>query len=300
VDIIDARAIREIVRGIYRAILRRDPDAGGAQRYERLIESKGITRALPDIISAFIKSSEYSRLQSDVLLRNYALESFSQHSVQLIDGRPVDHIASLGTHCLAGNILKSAGLKKYSLPFDWIFSSPQMLIDTLADDFAVLLDRQYYRSTTAQLGRPSAEHSRCLADYGLFVFNHRDPTREEDYQYLQRCVERFRRLLGSRETKLFVVIARPHHDLEAAFPRLVEALERRTGRFALLAVQLSGPQLEPAAGVVTRLGQIGANELYRFRPSSDEGVLAHFPDLLDEYMLLRLFYRFKISLKDEM
>ncbi|WP_317453914.1 DUF1796 family putative cysteine peptidase [Klebsiella quasipneumoniae] len=58
----------------------------------------------------------------------------------------VKHIVSLGSHCLTSWTLKKFNLKKISLPFDWIFSCPAMVIDCLRDDFQTFLDKNEYSS----------------------------------------------------------------------------------------------------------------------------------------------------------
>ncbi|WP_083764785.1 DUF1796 family putative cysteine peptidase [Sodalis glossinidius] len=42
-----------------------------------------------------------------------------------INGLPISHVVSLGSHCLAASILKKYGLKKASFPFDWFFLVPK-------------------------------------------------------------------------------------------------------------------------------------------------------------------------------
>uniref|UniRef100_A0A1A9Z2J1 Uncharacterized protein n=1 Tax=Glossina pallidipes TaxID=7398 RepID=A0A1A9Z2J1_GLOPL len=121
---------------------------------------------------------------------------------RLINGKKVNHIASLGNHCLCSATLKDHGLKKYSLPFDWIFTHPGIVLDCLNDNFSLFLDKKHYHSLTNERHdrdyEPGASHLYFESKYGTInTFNHRDVTQSEDYNYIVRAVERFRKLLTS-------------------------------------------------------------------------------------------------------
>ena len=116
----------------------------------------------------------------------------------------VNHI-SLGSHCHTAQILKRTGLRTWSGPFDWIFSSPGMVRDCLADDFAGLLDRAQYESTSPD-ARPaphewSCRHRLYAERHAIpYVFNHHDPaTSEADYRFLREGVRRLRTALARKD-----------------------------------------------------------------------------------------------------
>ena len=110
---------------------------------------------------------------------------------------PVNHI-SLGTHCHMAQVLKTEGLRTWSGPFDWIFSTPGMVRDCLVDDYAALL-RRADLETIPIPERPDPSLGRCRhrvfrERYGLpCVFNHHDPASSDaDYAFLEAGVRRFR------------------------------------------------------------------------------------------------------------
>lgn len=113
----------------------------------------------------------------------------------------VNHV-SLGCHCHMAQVLKTLGLRTWSGPFDWIFTTPGMVRDCLADDFAALLDRDQLESVPLDerpepgLGR--GRHRLYRERHDLpFVFNHHDPaTDEADYAFLSEGVRRLRAALG--------------------------------------------------------------------------------------------------------
>lgn len=296
-EIIRRIRARRLVRDLYRAILGREPDPDGMQTYESLIRRIGAERAVRKMLKAFRASAEYQG-RTGALAVSHIDSEMAARGTELVDGGPVAHLASLGSFCLPGNIMRSHGLRRYSLPFDWIFSSPQMLIDCLTDDFAAFLDRRYYRSISESRWNAGAEHELYLERYGIpAVFAHRDPTREEDYLYLTRCVDRFRQLLRNRDPKLFLIMGRPNHDLANGFPTVLETLSRITTRFVLLGIDVLDPTGDGQCAL-SRAAQIGSHSLYRYLPSSYHAEGAYFPDRVDDWNVLRLLYRYRMALKE--
>ncbi len=296
-EIIRRIRIRRLIRDLYRAVLGRDPDPGGSQTYESLIRRIGAERAVPRMLQAFQSSVEYDSRTSALAVR-YVNSVMAARGTKLIGGKPIAHLASLGSFCLPGNILRNNGLRRYSLPFDWTFSCPKMLVDCLSDDFAAFLDRRYYRSISESRWNPGAEHELYLQKYGISaVFAHRDPTRDEDYRYIERCVTRFRELLHSRDPKLFLIMGRPNHDLPNEFPNVLEYLARITTNFMLIGIDVSDPTNDGQSTLV-QLAEIGAHSLYRHVPSSYDAEGAYFPDRTDDWTVLRLIYRYRLALKD--
>ena len=108
-----------------------------------------------------------------------------------------DKFVSLGQNCSSAWYLKQLGLKLESYPFDWIFSSPDIVTHCINDEFAAYLNKSYINDE----GK-SAGHSL----YHSSFFNHRSPLKSEgDYHYYQRCCERFEALLDSQETATFLI-----------------------------------------------------------------------------------------------
>ena len=135
---------------------------------------------------------------------------------------PVKHLISLGCRCSQASVYRLLGQRRYAGPFDWVFSSPQVVIHCLQDDFNSFLDRsQLYQNGSSfdaiGLKPGSAPRERKLIGHKVYssltagvgrgtIFNHRDPLHnEEDYLYTCRSVERFRLALASSERKVFVM-----------------------------------------------------------------------------------------------
>jgi hypothetical protein len=108
-------------------------------------------------------------------------------------------VVSIGNSCLASWTCKKAGLKRFSCPFDWIFTGVDVIIDCLTTDFQVFLDKEQY--DTYLDTQKSAIHKK----YGR-IFLHHDPRLTEDYEYFQRCVNRFKQVCRSETLKVMFLM----------------------------------------------------------------------------------------------
>jgi hypothetical protein len=115
---------------------------------------------------------------------------------------------------MASTVLKRTGLKTESYPFDWIFSSEEMVKHCIEDNFKTFLDKSEYNTNFA-------DHSICEHKFYStivenhqndesrddVIFNHHNPlTSVEDYEYFKRCVQRFKNLLSSDDSKVFLKV----------------------------------------------------------------------------------------------
>ncbi|USH05439.1 papain-like cysteine peptidase [Grimontia kaedaensis] len=106
---------------------------------------------------------------------------------------------SLGENCSSAWYLKQLGLKKASYPFDWVFSSPEIILDCLNDNFEKYLDKGLI---VPKRGGTSAGHSYYHDD----LFNHRNPlASDNDYSYLQRCCDRLTGLVQSQHSACYLI-----------------------------------------------------------------------------------------------
>jgi Putative papain-like cysteine peptidase (DUF1796) len=149
----------------------------------------------------------------------------------------VRYILSLGSHCYPSWLLKRMGLKRFSTPFDWIFSDPLMVADCINDDFSAFLDKQQIISS--HLGNGEFGHNLYSEKYQReSIFNHHNPRdSDSDYEYFVRAATRFSLVLRSRQTKLFVCLAAPSRLSDAATSELLEALNRSTSHFYCLFIE---------------------------------------------------------------
>ena len=112
----------------------------------------------------------------------------------------INYVCSLRTSCHTTCWIKNMDFKKCSYPFDWIFASPEIVIDCLSDDFKTLLNKKYHiKHLTKQKGKSG--HKK----YDEKLFNHHDVLKKKDYNYFVRCVNRFHELSKKNESKLFII-----------------------------------------------------------------------------------------------
>ena len=149
-----------------------------------------------------------------------------------MESRDYQSVVSIGAQCLTGVLLQNAGLKRFSGPFDWIFSNMRMVCDCIEDDFRTFLDPQQLAAIPlAARASPDTQFAHHLyygRRYGLHaLFNHNDPTDPATYAYLERCVGRFRAMLASDRPQLLLAIATRSQGGKYAFDRMCALLEDR-------------------------------------------------------------------------
>lgn len=129
----------------------------------------------------------------------------------------VNHIA-FGTFCHVAAALRASGLRRWSGPFDWIFSNPGLIADCLEDDFAALLDPRQLRSVPeAELtfgAKRQCRHPVYEERHGLPpLFNHHDPALvPADASALHRSVRRMRLALGTARRNVLYMMSEAPRD----------------------------------------------------------------------------------------
>jgi hypothetical protein len=114
------------------------------------------------------------------------------------DRQPDSTFVALGENCSSAWYLKQIGLKKASYPFDWTFSSPEIVLDCINDRF----DRYLKRELIEPKSNGSAGHKY----YHSSFFNHRNPLNSQnDYCYYERCCHRFLRVLQSENPVYYLI-----------------------------------------------------------------------------------------------
>lgn len=143
---------------------------------------------------------------------------------------------SLGSLCAAAKFLQQQGLRAHAGPFDWVFSSPEMVAHCLDDDFAAFLDRTQY----VPIDDGFAGHRLYSAMIGhRTIFNHHNPLLNTDHEHFERCVARLRAVLLRGERTLFLWVGKEPAELPAVH-KLFAALRRGGAtNFELCVVGLS-------------------------------------------------------------
>ncbi len=239
-----------IVASLYRELVGRDADEPGLRQYAERLRAGAPGSTLPTILHDIVASEEAARVRVGLVLAEAGRVARARRGARMLP------IVSLGTHCYTATLLKSAALKTASYPFDWVFASPDMVAHCLEDDFAAFLDRKHYEYVLPERRRDGptvnlCDHRLYRDKFGVpFVFNHRNPLEDDDFAYLNRCVDRFRALARhGRATFLLTT-----HDVvhwERGFERVSASLRSYapTSRLVYIVVSESEGLVVPSARV---------------------------------------------------
>lgn len=138
-------------------------------------------------------NANLSEKEQDIMLKAISI----QKEISEWKGIQEDRLVSLGQNCNSSWYLKETGNKEASYPFDWIFSSQKIVVDTINDRFATFIDKENIVSLGHKAGNTAYHNS---------LFNHRNPLNsDEDYSYYQRTIERFLDVLDNGESIIFVI-----------------------------------------------------------------------------------------------
>ena len=104
---------------------------------------------------------------------------------------------SIGENCNTSWYLKETNNKKASYPYDWIFTSPEIISHSIRDEFHSFLDK----NMIVEIKKNRAGH----AMYHSSLFNHKNPRQQKEFDYYRRAVDRFLKLLKNKENAILFV-----------------------------------------------------------------------------------------------
>lgn len=152
----------------------------------------------------------------------------------------------MGQNCCTSWYMKTSENKLASYPFDWIVTSPEIIIDILDDDFNRLLDRDQIISKTYRAG-----HSY----YHDIMFGHRNPAlSKDDHAYFMRCVQRWKDLMEDQPPLVYVTI-------------VLNEVEKRKDVLTGFNGQMTAPRnqkLSDFTEMMERLRQVNTNAQFLF------------------------------------
>jgi len=149
----------------------------------------------------------------------------------------INYVCSLGSLCHTATFLQRNNLKLVSYPFDWIFSNYDNVIHCIENNFDIFLDKSYYlHISDSECGHSFYDKNLCNP-----MWRHHNPLNNEDhYQYIKRCVDRFKNLLKINEHKLFIITFVNFSDInEQIMIKLIEfnnKLSKYTNNYTLLII----------------------------------------------------------------
>jgi len=293
------RMSRAGLRAAYVGILGREPDASGFASNLRFFEDAEFEDAMATVLGTFLKGPEAAPILMSHLVNRMHPEVAKHRIANLPTFR---HLVSLGWNCMPSSLFKRHGLKRYSLPFDWIFGGPDVVDHMIRDEFRELMSPRNHLHVPVEK-RPSpnlglCDHRFYLENFGVKdMFNHYDPSIPEDRGYLGRCVYRFKKLYDIDEPKLYVATVKDEKYSPQVASRLNDAIHANSKNAKLLFVRLGTAPTGSLTPSVTS-EKHGANfEVVRFLGL---GSLADviFPNMLDEAAFMWMILRHDIQPSD--
>ena len=144
---------------------------------------------------------------------------------------------SLGRDCIPSILLDRLGMREAAYPFDWLFSSLEMVEHCLVDDFRTFLDPNQHEP----VGPRRSEHRFYRERFGVNrVFNHH--AMPENIPHFERAIERFK----SAPDPVFVHIDRTRSPDRDCLGRL---RSRLPGPILVYLIAPKGDRVEAPAGV---------------------------------------------------
>lgn len=154
---------------------------------------------------------------------------------EILKHRQWDAVVSIGGTCQVAYQIKRLGLRAFSGPFDWLFSTePDMVTEVLDKDFEGWLLRENLHEEPSQ-----TECRRIIDDKYHMIHQHifpADRTYEESYDDVKKIVDRrVGRFLSFKEGNKDILFVRTNLTSEEA-KMMGEVIERRYGANAYLLV----------------------------------------------------------------
>lgn len=151
---------------------------------------------MKDIFKIFIKTILFSKSEKHKENILFQAKNISREIYLWICGCEYKKV-SLGQNCNSAWYLKESNNKSASYPFDWIFSSQEIVLHAVKDNFKSFLDKEMIFTINKEKAGHCFYHSR--------MFNHKNPLNsDEEYNYYKRCVHRFKDTLHSKKPIIFI------------------------------------------------------------------------------------------------
>ena len=139
-------------------------------------------------------SAKQTTFNSEIILKATEISNTIHHWLANVKYTKV----SMGENCNSAWYLKETGNKEASYPFDWIFSSGEIITHSIKDEFKSFLNKDLIY----QINKNKAGHSLYHSNF----FNHRNPLKSnKDYEYYKRTTERFLNLLSNKKNNILFV-----------------------------------------------------------------------------------------------
>jgi len=194
------------------------PGSNAFERYERYKYSRTIKEALRT--GAAVGDLKFDRERGFLKFRE-THSPIKSGSSSDYDTVPFVNVVSLGSRCLMAETMRSLGLRRFMSPFDWIYSTLDMVCHCLEDKFERFLAPDELFPAGKAIGH--ATYSEMMKSREI-IFPHHDPRTRHRVQF-ERAVDRLKCILKSSRRTLFL-----HCVVTNSEPALSDARAKVSGR----------------------------------------------------------------------
>ena len=147
------------------------------------------------------------------------MDFFCEFSEKKIDKKKI--YCSLGTYCITSFLLKSLGLKTESHPFDWQITTIENIIHMIEDNFRELINQKNIIEITNSSSKNIYyfDSVKNLVPDTLLDLCHHNLKQKKDYQYFERCIDRFNKLNEYESIKFVFINPLYRNNLEYDFTK---------------------------------------------------------------------------------
>jgi hypothetical protein len=128
---------------------------------------------------------------------------------------------SLGAYCITSFLLKSFKLKIESHPFDWQITTIENVIHMIEDNFTELMNK----NNIIEMQNSSSKNIyyfdsvKKLVPDTLMDICHHNLKQKKDYQYFERCIDRFNKLNKYKSIKFVFINPLYRNNIECDFSK---------------------------------------------------------------------------------
>jgi len=134
-----------------------------------------------------------------------------EQKIKQLKNQTFDKIVSIGVRCIPALTLVNAKLKQETLPFDWVQSNPQIVLDCIKDEFKMynnfnhtIVSDRYDMHIRYDSSYNTDFPKEFINEYGMCFTHYTDHKHSDFIEMSKRRTSRFMELLKSDKRILFI------------------------------------------------------------------------------------------------
>jgi hypothetical protein len=192
------------------------------------------------------------------------------------------YVMGLGVQCFTAVLLRDAGMRRFSGPFDWLFAGPSITSHCFKHGMNDLLDRSQYIPDSHPKGW---RHAGFTKQFGAGpIFAHHDMSLDEEYARFERAARRFETIISGDQRTLFVLMAPIEITRSPSVDELIQSISDRMTQYRLVIIGYEEPTLTDPRSVEL-IKENECVDYYRVTPKSGMPTGLQFEDPSDNEMV---------------